>query len=117
MERRIPVGVILAAAGYGKGTQFRTALRELGLQYIVGIESNASLGAWTTAPAGPKAETRLRSASQTFTPRPRPATAFGAAISVGSARCNMEEHRLAPRESRSLALAFCRRAGPSCPSR
>lgn len=43
MERQVPVGVVLADAGYGKGTQFRTALTELGLQYIVGIESNATV--------------------------------------------------------------------------
>src|ERR1041385_5466081 len=44
MERQVPVGVVLADAGYGKGTQFRTALTQLGLQYVVGIESNAT--AW-----------------------------------------------------------------------
>jgi SRSO17 transposase len=43
MERQVPVGVVLADTGYGKGTQFRTALTELGLQYIVGIESNATV--------------------------------------------------------------------------
>jgi SRSO17 transposase len=43
MERQVPVGVVLTDAGYGKGTQFRTALTQLGLQYIVGIESNATV--------------------------------------------------------------------------
>jgi SRSO17 transposase len=43
MERQVPVGVLLADAGYGKGTQFRTALTQLGLQYVVGIESNATV--------------------------------------------------------------------------
>lgn len=43
MERQVPVGVVLADAGYGKGTQFRTALTQLGLQYVVGIESNATV--------------------------------------------------------------------------
>jgi SRSO17 transposase len=43
MERQVPMGVILADAGYGKGTQFRTALTQLGLQYIVGIESSATV--------------------------------------------------------------------------
>jgi SRSO17 transposase len=42
-QRQVPVGVILADAGYGKGTQFRTALAQLGLQYVVGIESNATV--------------------------------------------------------------------------
>ena len=43
MKRQLPLGVILADAGYGKGTQFRTDLTQLGLQYIVGIESNATV--------------------------------------------------------------------------
>ena len=43
MAQEVPVGVVLADAGYGKGTQFRTALTELGLQYAVGIESNATV--------------------------------------------------------------------------
>ena len=43
MQRQIPVGVVLTDAGYGKGTQFRTALTQLGLKYIAGIESNATV--------------------------------------------------------------------------
>ena len=43
MERQVPVGVILADAGSGKGTQFRTALTQFGLDYIVGIESNTTV--------------------------------------------------------------------------
>src|SRR5437763_11031001 len=43
IEKGIPLGVVLADAGYGKGTQFRTDLTELGLQYAVGIESSATV--------------------------------------------------------------------------
>src|SRR5262252_8512436 len=43
MEQQVPVGVVLADAGYGKGTQFRSELTELGLQYVVGIESHATV--------------------------------------------------------------------------
>jgi SRSO17 transposase len=43
LEQKVPIGVILADAGYGKGTQFRTDLTQLGLQYVVGIESNATV--------------------------------------------------------------------------
>jgi SRSO17 transposase len=43
MKQGVPVGVVLADAGYGKGTQFRTDLTQLGLQYAVGIESNATV--------------------------------------------------------------------------
>jgi SRSO17 transposase len=43
MEQQVPAGVVLADAGYGKGTQFRTDLTQLGLEYVVGIESNATV--------------------------------------------------------------------------
>jgi len=43
LEQKVPMGVVLADAGYGKGTQFRTDLTQLGLQYLVGIESNATV--------------------------------------------------------------------------
>src|SRR5207248_10665210 len=43
MEQQVPLGVVLADAGYGKGTQFRTDLTQLGLQYVVGIESHATV--------------------------------------------------------------------------
>ena len=43
IERGVPVGVVLADAGYGKGTPFRTDLTQLGLLYVVGMESNATV--------------------------------------------------------------------------
>jgi SRSO17 transposase len=43
LEQKVPTGVVLADAGYGKGTQFRTDVTQLGLQYVVGIESNATV--------------------------------------------------------------------------
>jgi len=43
IEQKIPVGVVLADAGYGNGTAFRTALTKLGLPYAVGIESSTTV--------------------------------------------------------------------------
>lgn len=43
IARQIPVGAVLADAGYGNGTQFRTSITELGLQYVVGIESSVTV--------------------------------------------------------------------------
>jgi SRSO17 transposase len=43
MEQNVPVGVILADAGYGNGTPFRTAITEYGLQYMVGVESSTTV--------------------------------------------------------------------------
>ena len=39
----VPAGTVLADAGYGNDTAFRSALTEIGLSYVVGIQSSASL--------------------------------------------------------------------------
>ena len=43
LQQQVPVGVVLADAGYGHNTQFRTSLTELGLHYIGGIETTTSV--------------------------------------------------------------------------
>ena len=45
VEQEIAVGVVLADAGYGNGTPFRTTLTQLGLTYVVGIESPTTVWA------------------------------------------------------------------------
>jgi SRSO17 transposase len=47
-------GVVLADAGYGVDTAFRTALTALGLLYILGIQSSTSLWPPGSAPLPPK---------------------------------------------------------------
>lgn len=39
----IPPGVVLADVGYGVDTGFRDGITALGLTYVVGIQSSASL--------------------------------------------------------------------------
>jgi len=72
MERQVPVGVVLADAGYGKGTQFRTDLTQLGLPYVVGMESNATVWEPGEQPAGTRAPTRSRCPRQARTTPCRP---------------------------------------------
>jgi SRSO17 transposase len=50
----VPGGVVLADAGYGINTAFRTALTAMGLVYVVGIQSSARLWAPGTAPLPPR---------------------------------------------------------------
>jgi SRSO17 transposase len=54
LAERVPPGLILADAGYGIDTDFRTALTELGLRYSLGIQSSTSLWPPGTAPLPPK---------------------------------------------------------------
>jgi SRSO17 transposase len=43
VEQKIAGGVVLADAGYGNGTPFRTSLTQLGVSYVVGIESSTTV--------------------------------------------------------------------------
>lgn len=43
VKQKIPAGVVLTDAGYGNGTPFRHAITELGLQYVMGIESSTTV--------------------------------------------------------------------------
>jgi len=56
VEQEVPRGVVLADAAYGMDSQFRDGLRDLHLEYAVGIQSSASV--WepgqTPLPAKPK---------------------------------------------------------------
>jgi SRSO17 transposase len=51
----VPSGVVLADAGYGIDTAFRTGLTAMGLSYIVGIQSSTSLWSPGMRPLPPKA--------------------------------------------------------------
>jgi SRSO17 transposase len=51
----VPRGVVLADAGYGVDTAFRTKLTAMGLPYVVGIQSSTSLWPPGSGPLPPKA--------------------------------------------------------------
>jgi SRSO17 transposase len=50
----VPRGVVLADAGYGIDTAFRTGLTAMGLTYVVGVQSSTSLWPPGTEPLPPK---------------------------------------------------------------
>ena len=50
IEEDVPRGVVLADAGYGNDGQFRAALTELDLCYVVGVQSSMSVWAPGTEP-------------------------------------------------------------------
>src|SRR3954471_5962510 len=51
---QVAPGLVLADAGYGIDTAFRTALTALGMSYILGVQSSTSLWPPGTAPLPPK---------------------------------------------------------------
>ncbi len=50
----VPSAVVLADAGYGVDTEFRDGITELGLRYVVGIQSSTTLWPPGQAPLPPK---------------------------------------------------------------
>jgi SRSO17 transposase len=43
LAQKVPTGTVLADAGYGNGNSFHAAITQLGLQYVVGIESSTTV--------------------------------------------------------------------------
>ena len=55
VEQGVPGGVVLADAGYGSDTDFRTGLTERDLCYVVGVQASTSLWPPGMGPLPPKA--------------------------------------------------------------
>ena len=55
----VPVGVVLADAGYGNETAWREALDEMELEYCVGVQSVTTVWPAGTGPVPPKANNKL----------------------------------------------------------
>ena len=49
----VPVGIVLGDAGYGVETDFRVGVRELGLPYVLGVQSSAPASGRRAAPLPP----------------------------------------------------------------
>jgi SRSO17 transposase len=96
MARPVPVGVVLADAGYGKGTPFRTALTEVGLRYVVGIESNATVWEPGQQPLPVPANARSGCAPKRLQRNANPSAHFGKAVGPRLAVVGLEGDRLAP---------------------
>ncbi|MQX93517.1 IS701 family transposase [Sinorhizobium meliloti] len=54
LDAGVSPGVVLADAGYGNDTAFRTGLTEMGLTYVVGVQSSIRLRSPGTQPLPPK---------------------------------------------------------------
>jgi SRSO17 transposase len=50
----VPIGIVLADAGYGNETAWREALGEMELAYCVGVQSVTTVWAAGTGPMPPK---------------------------------------------------------------
>jgi len=67
----VPVGVVLADPAYGNETAFRAAVAELGLRYVLGVQSTTTVWPPGTAPLPPQPKPRpSRGRPQTRLQRP-----------------------------------------------
>ena len=55
----IPIGIVLADAGYGNETAWREALSKMELEYCVGIQSVTTVWAAGTGPVAPKTKDKI----------------------------------------------------------
>ena len=59
VKEDVPRGVVLADAGYGMDSKFRTGISELGLEYVLGVQSSTSVWAPGKEPLPPPPRKRL----------------------------------------------------------
>jgi SRSO17 transposase len=59
IEKRVPVAPVLADAAYGNDSRFREGLREMGLEYVVGVQKSATVWTSGTAPLPAKRWKRI----------------------------------------------------------
>ena len=114
IEQKVPVGVVLADAGYGNGTAFRTGRHGTRTAICDGRRVfDDGLGTGATTLAGTAAKTRPWGVTQTPAAQRRSSAGFGKAVGSRVACLGLEERRLAPGESGNVALSF--RRGPRAP--
>jgi len=100
-------GVVLADAGYGPSTPFRSGLTELGLTYIVGVLSNISVWPPGTAPLPPTGQGRRTNIRLRRDENHQPMSARELALSLNDAHWHevtWREGSNAPLTSRFTAL-------------
>jgi len=55
----VPTGIVLADAGYGNETAWREALKEMALEYCVGVQSVTTVWVAGTGPVPPKSKNKI----------------------------------------------------------
>lgn len=59
IEDDVPQGVVVADAGYGNDSQFRSGISKLNLEYVVGVQSSMTVWKPGTEPLPPKPRRRM----------------------------------------------------------
>ena len=118
MEQKLPMGVVLADAAYGNGTQFRAAISELGLQYAVAIESSTTI--WEPGqrnPYRPSAEAGPWRATQKTATECKSSHVSAKQLALDLALCGLERDIgwRSGDSKRNFAIPVCRRSPCALP--
>lgn len=113
----VPKGIVLADAGYGNDTAFRDALTEMGLSYIVGVQSTIAVWAPGTAPLPAQPWSGRGRKTKLSASRRRRQTNKSQRSRRGSPAQGLEDRTLARRDQGPSRLTLCRRAGATIASR
>ena len=117
-ERGLPEGVVLADAGYGTDTKFRSELTKLEMTYVVGVQSTTSV--WKPGErteAGASAQRQHWAAPQTASTRCEQPTGLGERTCAVTTCRNLEESDVEARGEAEIAVTLCRHTGASRASR
>jgi hypothetical protein len=108
----VPVGVVLADPAYGNETAFRAAVAELGLRYVLGVQSTTTVWPPGTAPLPPEPKPRpSRGRPQTRLQRPPgqdPVSAKALALSLPKRAWRAVSWREGSQGALSSRFAACR---------
>jgi SRSO17 transposase len=84
VKEDVPRGVVVADAGYGMDGKFRSGITELGLEYVLGVQSSTSVWKPGTEPLAPLPRKRMGRPPRQLrrTPTHQPVSAKGLALAL-----------------------------------
>ena len=110
-------GVVLADAAYGINTEFRDGLTELGLQYVVGVQSSLTVWEPGKQPLPAKPRGKMGTTSATVAAERGSSAGLGEAVGDEPALARVQGNHLAGRHGAEVAIPLCRRSRPPGASR
>ena len=118
VEDQVPVGVVLADAGYGNDSKCREALTEMGLIYAVGVQHSMTVRSPGHGPLAAQAVRRWGDGTASHIAATRPGATADNLETTGhaAAGAGLQDHLLAGRRGRMAHFALCpnpRSLGPS----
>ena len=117
VQQDVPRGVVLADAGYGIDGQFRSGVTELGLEYVVGVQSSVTVWEPGKEPLPPVPRKKMGRPPRLLRRDRGSSAGFGKATGPVIAVRGVEDRHLAARHTVQTPVPLRRRARPPGTSR